>query len=108
MKKLKEPKTFNKPRAYIRVDGKYKTFRRGAFRIRIIYPDGVSEWSDGTNLSFGKDGFEAYYPCWHKNYQPNNSRIAYNKSLMTAEAAVKAMKKYDKQNGFKTLFIGEF
>lgn len=103
MKTLKEPKKFNKPRAYIRVNGEEKIEYNIDFRLRIIYPDGKAEWSNGYYLH----GFFLEYPCWHKNYDTSEEHVR-NKSKMTAEQAVKAMKAYDKRLGYKTLFIGEF
>ena len=107
MKKLKEPKTFNKPRAYIRVDGKNKIYSPYEIRLRIIYPDGRAEWADGIYAPADSAGFINSYPCWHDNYLQGGWGLS-SAPLMTAEAAVKAMKKYDKEEGFKTLYIGEF
>lgn len=105
---MKEPKSFKRPRAYIRVNGKEKIEYLSDFRLRIIYPDGRAEWSDGHYFRYATiSGFFPEYPCWHKNYN-TSEELVHNKSKMTAEQAIKAMKAYDKRLGYKTLFIGEF
>lgn len=102
-RKLKESKTFKKPRVYMR---DYFGEKKILQRLRIIYPDGRAEWADGDYSGGNWD--MKIYPCWHVNYYYDCTKIVGNQSLMTAKAAVRAMKAYDKAKGFNTIYLGEF
>lgn len=88
-KKLKEPKTFDRPRAYMRVTSNCKYYIVGSERIRIIYPDGRAEFT--TAISYN----DWITPCWSINiYNPVE--------------LVKSMMRYDEKCGYETIYLGEF
>lgn len=103
IKELPEPKTFKRPRAYF-CEGHCP----GDDRLRIIYPDGKAEWFGCFDSDRKNAMWRPLYPCWHKNYHWFYNYLVGDASLMTAEEAVKAMKLFDAEHGFKTIFIGEF
>lgn len=88
MKQPKEPKIFKWPRIYYG-----RSHEKDDDRVRIIYPDvRCSEfYYVSLDVSFG------YYwttPCWYS-------------CLYDSFKNIEAMKKYDKESGLKTIFIGE-
>ena len=85
----------NKVEVWVRVcgDGDIPS-DAGEQRIRLIWPDGKAEWGSDT-VGFDGCSEESLYPCWHRS------------SIKTREQAITAMMRYDKQNGYKTVKIGE-
>lgn len=98
MKKLKEPKTFKKPRAY------YLDVAFG--RLRIIYPNGKTEVSGYTvdsylgTFKFAKRlaAFNYGKGCW----APLNGKFK------KGHEALKSMRAYDKSLKIKAIYLGEF
>ena len=87
---MKEPKTFKYPRLYMRNTDK-KVYSEWKERIRIIYPNGKTEYDDVEY----SDYFKFEKPCWRLR-----SRNPYKQ--------VKAMKDYDASCGYyETIFLGE-
>lgn len=84
MKPPKEPKDFRFPRMYVCFSLGLDTFSR----LRIIEPDGRSNWLNGYS------GSNEGMPCWAIPGQ-------------SAMDAVKSMKEYDLANFLTTVFIGE-
>jgi hypothetical protein len=82
---MKEPKTFKRPRLYMREGNGESDW---ITRLRIIYPDGTCEY---TTAEYG-DPWNR--PCW--------AAISSNPRLQ-----VKRMKSYDWRYKFETLFLGE-
>jgi hypothetical protein len=82
---MKEPKTFKRPRLYMRDINNNEGWLS---RLRIIYPDGTCEYTTAELFMDWK------HPCWAK--------IGANPKLQ-----VKRMKSYDKSLDCKTLFLGE-
>ena len=61
-------------------------------RLRILYPDGRSEWSGSFYEWKWQDR-----PCWQRSIALDDTSFA---------SRVRAMKAYDKEYGRKTLFLG--
>jgi len=92
MKPPKEPKTWKRPRLYYQ-----PTCDVDRSRIRIIYPDGRSEWnSSGYHVEI------SFPPCWSEGIIGE-----YGKNE-TPQAALKAMRVHDRDCGYKpAIFCGE-
>lgn len=111
---MKEPKTFEWPRVYMRIPKKLAYRQEAgveciseADRVRIIYPDGrIPEWSPGAfvqgsrcdeelveNSKDWTPHFGKVEPCWFEGG--------------TAKEQVEQMKAYDAKYGYKTIFAGE-
>lgn len=87
MKPPRPPKQFKYPQLW------WQPIYRGCFgRMRILYPNGKTEWSWGV-LS---EAWEHYPCCW-------NPRRKFKGNDM-----IKAMNDYDKERGFpRAIFLGE-
>lgn len=61
-------------------------------RLRIIYPDGKTEYANGL---YGFSGFSVFWakPCWTVNSRSMHKQV-------------QSMLKYDASQGFTTLFLG--
>lgn len=98
VKTLKEPKKFDKPRAYM--------LQKGLGRLRIIYPSGKTEVSGhifssslGT-FEYAKNSFEYNKGkgCW----APISGKFK------NGFKALLAMRKYDLRNKQHATYLGEF
>lgn len=98
-KKLKEPKAWLYPRAYIRIEGRF-----GANTLLIIYPDGSCERQISAALD-PEEFFEHAPPCWADNYEQVLSGKDKFAKCKSATAAVKAMRAY--KGGAPAIYIGE-
>jgi hypothetical protein len=92
---MKQPKTFRRPRLYYQHAVNHKSDR-----IRIIYPDGRSEWlRDG-------DPEDTDIPCWAEECRCFNYEV-YGK-CKSAKESLRNMRKYDKLCGWPPAnFLGE-
>jgi hypothetical protein len=64
-------------------------------RLRILYPNGKTEWMGSNPLRFQSMSRWRGMCCW----QPENA---------TMKELIKAMRKYDKKQGYpKAIFLGE-
>lgn len=94
---------------WMRFTKRGKVATGGLERLRLIYPDGKAEWTDGIHLRISRNRYTTWddlYPCWHRNFEVGKCYLKF-KSLMTKKEAIEAMKEYDKEQGFKTIKIGE-
>lgn len=105
MKELKEPKEFRYPRVYVQ-DGLLhhpNSYTCGA-RIRIVYPNGKVEWMSDARaklnlLSLWRNSCYAYQKLF---------RAPDRRKFKSGSEAVKAMRKYDQEEGFPlAIFAGE-
>lgn len=95
MKKPKEPRAWKYPRLYYQSAPSYYNRER----IRIIYPDGKSEWVDNVS-----DPDLVYRPCW-AGWKDRVDDYGKNK---TPFLALKAMRTYDRTFDWpKADFLGE-
>lgn len=62
-------------------------------RLRIIFPNGKAEWSDGIAGMYGS--FWHGVPCWHHS------------GITNKEEAIAAMQQYDRIYGYSSMKIGE-
>lgn len=67
-------------------------------RIRMLYPDGQSDWTASIRWLFDADVINT--PCWQ--YE-DGLEVTYMKSFKKRIALMKA---YDKRQGRKTIFLG--
>ncbi len=95
----------NKVEVWIRIDKVYDNPFHD--RIRLIYPDGKTEWCDGYYSKYWSISDWKDYPCWHKNSELDSTCNIKCKSLMTQKEAIMAMKKYDRNSGYRSIKIGE-
>ena len=94
MKKVKQSKPSGKYPALYYQEGNDKF--RGYERIRIIYPDGTSEFRDDVMCLYKPGVVEAVKPCWSNGVK------------RTFDAQVRAMHKYDVTQGFPpAVFLGD-
>lgn len=79
-------------------------------RYRIIYPDGKCQWQNGQYIAtYNNEDSEMLSPCWAEK---NDFQVAdanegeqFGK-CKSARKAIKLMKQYDKNLGYKSLFLG--
>ena len=105
MKQPKEPKKWRRPRVYLQL-----TDDRENERLRIIYPDGSSEWSY-YHVYFNIQ--KSHRPCWSAGCEwIINSQRSWNTYVLgidtSPQEALRRMRKYDKEMRFpKALYLGE-
>ena len=105
MKPPKEPKTWKRPRLYYQPTNHIMTSR-----IRIIYPDGSSEWMQDCYWEEG-----SYGPCWATDRVttngpefPGQRASGFYGKHKTPRAALVAMRTYDEIKDWKpAIFCGE-
>jgi hypothetical protein len=100
----KEPKSFIYPRIYFQDDhpkGRFPcgaAFDHGYSRLRIIYPDGSSQFCCGTYWT---------YPCWAPDAAFSDYLEIRGKHASAFEA-LRVMREFDEKHGFPpAIFIGE-
>lgn len=98
MRAVKEPKTFKRPRLYMR---KTDTEFRYEQRLRIVWPDGTAWYDVGIDAKIKNDN-----PCWTRDVEFAGERVNYHNQLSPLEK-IKEMKAYDKFCGYETIFLGE-
>lgn len=100
MKKLKEPKTFKKPRAY------YLDMSFG--RLRIIYPNGKTEVSGEINSNNFLGTFQHAKNMINYNYG-NGCWAPISGKFKNGHEALEAMRAYDAKYGRRrAIYLGEF
>lgn len=101
MKPPKEPRTWRRPRLYYQ---EAPGDKRHPSRIRIIYPDGKSEW-----FWYNSSPVEVFEPCWSESYYKSETIYgeAFGQDSSPYEALCR-MREYDKRNGWPPAdFLGE-
>jgi hypothetical protein len=100
----REPKTWKRPRLYFQFGRDGGMFER----IRILYPDGSSEYEFIDHLDAD---LPELFPCWaeswirRRDYEDRERVLGLDKS---PQGARRRMRKYDKETGLpKALFLGE-
>ena len=104
----KEPKSFKYPRLYMRY---IKTDSLGSnARMRIIYPNGKCFANNLSGIGLDWDCNYMNVPCWQRIPKSRISVYCEEDSYTiekNLDTLVYNMKRYDKLEGFETLFICE-